>query len=460
MTSTVGSDRRDTSSGSVLATLLVVMAAALFLGGGGSRFALMNLAVQLVALTALSFHREAFGRFWRGAPLAMRIVAIASLLLPLAQIVPLPPGLWSALPGRDLVVRSFGLAAPGDDSLPPASFSVDAVRTLLALTALIVPVAVLAIGWIVRRDRLILAGWAVIAIAIAHFGLGIVQVLSNGESGLLYPQNPMPGVLFGFFANRNSTGLFLVGALILATLLPPVPGMGRSATLIRVAAMVLLVLGIALTRSRTAVVLAGLPLALGVLRYLVGSTRAKTGPARRNQWIALGIAAAVAAVVAGLLVLAPGRVGDTLERFESGGSDPRTYIWDDARYTVDRYWPAGSGMGTFDEVFQVDESLENMAQLRAGRAHGDYIEIAIEAGAAGLVLVAAWVLVLVWLAWRARHSHGRWIAWSGGAILATIALQSITDYPLRNLSMLGFAAFALLLLVRFGDGEPPREDRA
>lgn len=55
-----------------------------------------------------------------------------------------------------------------------------------------------------------------------------------------------------------------------------------------------------------------------------------------------------------------------------------------------------------------------------------------------------------WLCWRARTEPHRWIAWSGGTILAVVALQSITDYPLRNLSMLAVAGFALCLLGRFG----------
>jgi O-antigen ligase len=129
-------------------------------------------------------------------------------------------------------------------------------------------------------------------------------------------------------------------------------------------------------------------------------------------------------------------------------NDPRRYIWEDAAYAVDRYWPAGSGMGTFDEVFQIDESLENLTLRTAGRAHNDYIELAIEAGLAGLTMAALWFVACLVMAWQARRSQIAWAGWAGGAFLLAIALQSITDYPLRNQTILAFAGFALLLLAR------------
>jgi O-antigen ligase len=85
---------------------------------------------------------------------------------------------------------------------------------------------------------------------------------------------------------------------------------------------------------------------------------------------------------------------------------------------------------------------------RAGRAHNDYIELTIETGAAGLVLVALWLVLLGWLSWQVRHSSQRWAAWAASTFLLAIALQSITDYPLRNQAMLALAAYALLLLTR------------
>jgi len=153
----------------------------------------------------------------------------------------------------------------------------------------------------------------------------------------------------------------------------------------------------------------------------------------------------------GLVVAAPGRIGETLERFEAK-DDPRRFIWEDAVFSAQRYWPAGAGMGTFDEVFQVDESLENIALRTAGRAHNDYIELAIEAGVPGLMLAALWLVLCGWLTWQARRSPIVWAGWAGAGFCLAIALQSITDYPLRNQTILAFGGFALLLLARSAAG--------
>ncbi len=447
---------RSGDTGALWAIVAILFFAVAF-GGGGSRFAMPNLVVQLAALAALSFHRRAFFEFWVDAPLMLRLVVAFSIILPLVYIIPLPNGVWTALPGRELVIQSFELVDEGGW----ASTSVDPIRTLLALTALIAPLALLAIGWRASLEQLILAGWVVVALALCNLAIGIPQVLTNSEVGVLYPQNPMPGVLFGTFANRNSTGLFLAAALALAALLPAPRRLGQSAMALRVMICALLLVAVVLTRSRTAIVLALIPIGLVLLRqlsvWLALRSAADGGAGKARIWAAIVPLVAIPVVLAGVLALAPGRVGDMVDRFDSQ-EDARAYIWDDATYAAGRYWPIGSGTGTFDEVFHVDESLENLTLKRPGRAHNDYIELAIEAGVPGIALAVAWLLMVFWLSWRARKAHDRWIAWSGAVGLLLIALQSITDYPLRNLSLLTFAAFALLLLLRFG--QPPKAKQA
>jgi O-antigen ligase len=363
----------------------------------------------------------------------------ASILLPMLFLIPLPASLWNGLPGRELMVRSLELVGANDW----ATLSVDPIRTLLALTALITPLALLTIGWTATRDRLVTLGWIVIALGLANMAIGIPQVLSSGTTGLLYPENPMPGVMFGSFANRNSTGLMLVAAMALAALLPLPTRFARAELVIRASICALLLVAVILTRSRSALVLALVPLALACLRMLVAQ-------GMRRAWLALAPLALVALVAGALVTFAPGRVGDVMDRFNDDDVNARAYIWEDASYAAARYWPVGAGTGVFDEVFQIDESLENMTLRRAGRAHNDYLEVAIEAGLPGLALVAGWLLLVGWLSWRARTGRDRWVAWSGAAILLVIALQSITDYPLRNQTLLAVGGYALLILARFG----------
>jgi O-antigen ligase len=424
----------------LLAALILV---AFIFGGGGIGSGLANLAVQLTALAVLAWRWDAALQFWRGSPMALRLLIIATVGLPLLQTIPLPEPIWSALPGRALVSDAVNLAGGSDWR----TFSVSPLRTMLAMTTLVTPLAVLFAGWALPRERLIDCGWAIVALGLVTVLLGAVQLSSGTEAGTLYGSRAPGKILLGTFANRNSTGLFLTFTLALAALLP-VPRPHPAILPARLAVCALLLLAVVVTQSRTSLVLAILPVLLGMLRAI--STLSRThqrGTAARTSMIAIGALALLGTAAGAVLVTAPSRIGATLERFEAK-DDPRRFIWDDATYSAQRYWPLGAGTGTFDELYQVDESLENLTERRAGRVHNDYIELTIESGAPGLVLAALWLVLIGWLSWRVRISSQRWSAWAGSAFLLAIALQSITDYPLRNQTMLAFAAFALLLLAR------------
>lgn len=441
---------RPTAARSAFWLLTVLLLVAFLAGGGGIGYPRANLMVQLAALAVLASRHDGFVRFWRESPLPLRSLIAASVALPLLQIVPLPESLWSTLPGRELVARS--LEQIGRTGWMP--FSLDPRRTLLALTALVTPLAVLFAGWTLPRERLIDLGWLVVALGIVTVLLGTAQLGAASDSSTLFGSRKPGQILLGTFANRNSTGLFLTFALGLAALLPP-PRPHPAVLPARLAACIMLLVAIALTQSRTALVLAALPVMLGIARGIGSKVRGEQRAFSRNVVIGISAIALTGVGFGALAVAAPGRISATLERFEAR-DDPRRFIWDDAVFSAGRYWPLGAGVGTFDEIYQVDESLENLTMRRAGRAHNDYIELTIESGTPGLALAALWLALIGWLSWRARASSQRWVAWSGSAFLLAIALQSITDYPLRNQTILAFAALALLLLTRVATDKPRR----
>lgn len=427
--------------------LCVLLAIAFAFGGGGSVYGLANLVVQLTALTVLALRGGAAKRFWRESPVLLRIAIVLTLLLPLVQIVPLPETVWPALPGHDLVARSFEAAGTSGWM----TWSVDPLRTALALSALITPLAVVMAGWTLPHRHLLTLGWLVVALGLVTTLMGLVQLNPAGDNFALYPAREPGAFLVGTFANRNSTALLLGFCLTLACLLPA-PRPHPAVPWVRLAVASLLLVAIVLTKSRTGLALAVIPLGLAALRawtWLLQRRSDGFGLRRGPQpmLLALGALALGATVIGGLVIAAPGRINATLERFEAK-DDPRRFIWEDAIFAATRYWPAGAGMGAFDEVFQIDESLENVTLRTAGRAHNDFLELAIEAGLPGLALAAFWVAVCFVMAWQSRRSPIAWAGWAGGAFLLTIALQSITDYPLRNQTILAVAGFALLLLAR------------
>lgn len=421
-----------------LSALLIVAA---ILGGGGVAYGLSNLVVQLVALSLLALNYPAVRDFFREGPVFLVALTVLSLAVPLLQILPLPPSAWTALPGREVVAES--LTASGGAGW--FAMSVDSARTFVAFVGLLAPFAIVVLGWRCPDNGLARAVLVVIGLGLLNVVLGSVQILGGG-AGILYVENEMPGVLFGFFANRNSTAIFLVCCLILMATLPPSRLLSLSG-LAKFSTALLLGVGVVLTQSRTGLVLLAIPLALGAVHFAsLRFAAAKPGADRQPVGRMLLIAGlALVAIASFATMMGNTRLDGVLARFENT-EDQRTLIWDDAQVTARRYWPVGAGMATFDEVFQADESLENISPRRAGRAHNDYLELAIEAGVIGLALLAGWVLWIMIAGVRAMSSAQRWPALSGAGILLAIGLQSVLDYPLRNQTMLCLAALAIALL--------------
>ena len=206
---------------------------------------------MLFALVLLAIHAALVARFVREAPLGLRLLVLATLSLPLLQMVPLPPGLWQSLPGRAPVLASHRVAGFGDSLWFP--LSVDRARTLVASTGLIAPATIVLLGSMLgSRDTYRLA-WTLLIGALVAMAWGVVQLQTGNTFGLLYPVNARPEVLYATFANRNSTGLLLVIGTVLAVALARP---AKPASLIGCAVLaVLLAIGVIITKSRSSMVL-------------------------------------------------------------------------------------------------------------------------------------------------------------------------------------------------------------
>lgn len=433
--------RRLLSSPTAHLQLLLVIA--MVLGGGGAAYGLRNLGVQLAALFILAFHAPLVLRFFRQAPRSLVALVALSLIFPLVQIVPLPPNVWQALPGREPIVESLAIA--GLDTAAWFPISTSPVRTLVALCGTFAPATIVIIGTCLPREDKLLLLQTLIATALAAFLWGAIQLSGANSWGLLFDERKEPGVLYATFANRNSTALFFVIALCALAGMPRPRNMAWLVGM--VSAGVLLFVGTILTQSRSGMTLLVLPTGLLALRLAITLLRggAQTGGQHRRWWWLGGAGAAVLGLAVIASAMTGGRAADSFARFSDMTTD-RPEMWEDGIYAAGQYWPVGSGMGTFDDVFQIHESLEYVSPLRAGRAHNDYIELAIECGVFGLALAAAWLIWIAWNALKAGEASTRWLRLGAGAGLLAIALQALLDYPLRNQTLLCAAAVLVVVL--------------
>lgn len=433
--------------------LAALFAVAIALGGGGVGAGMANLVVQLAAILVMALHPRAFTHFFLRRPNGLTALVALSVLLVLVQLVPLPSVLWSALPGRDLVSASFARA--GIDGASWFPLSLDRGRTLTSLMGTLLPVTVIVIGSVLPRERL---NWLAGVVALQGVGAmiyGVMALLAPQDGVLNAAITPTVRRMGATFADWNAAALFFNSCLLmLIGVLQPRTKAPSNLTwlMLRAASAILLLVGIFLTQSRSGVALLAVPLALLVLlilrRQRPQGQGAEENVRPRRIFQPMLVLFVLAGMAIGLMAVSSStRLSATFDRFATADDGKRAEMREDALTTAKHYWPIGAGMGSFDEVFQVDESLEYLSPHIAGRAHMDYYELAIEAGAPGLLLLACWVAWCFAATWQA-YRQADLLALAGTCIIACCALQSIVSFPMRSQTILAVAAFAIVLLVR------------
>ena len=191
-------------------TSFVVVLAMLFGAGGTQGWS--DAVVQLAALPLLAWALfkltpSQLGRGGRGAI----ILLCAILALPVLQLIPLPPSLWSSLPGR----REFASAYEAVGmALPWLPISLNPSATQLGLLSLLPATAIfLAILSLEQRQRRILIVLMFI-VAFASVVLDLQQTWEGPDSPLrFYTGNTERFRAVGFFANSNHNAAFLYSAV-------------------------------------------------------------------------------------------------------------------------------------------------------------------------------------------------------------------------------------------------------
>lgn len=428
--------------------LLLITAAML---GGSNRGAAGDLYIHLSAVLLLAVLAASAPLRWPQAGIARAVAGLwlMALALPLLQWLPLPPALWTALPGRAEVAQ--GLTSAGVTlgwrplNLMPEGSPSAWLHLSIGLAAYLGAGAVLS-----RRGGAGRLLGLILVLAVISVVLGLAQVFDGPGSALRFHTLGQTANGTGFFANRNHQAVWLAAcfapvAVWTITWLRNERATGPSRALGLTAGIGLgavLLLGVALTQSRAGVVLGMLAL-LGSLLLVLWARR---GGGRDGgiRWI--GVSGAI-----GLLLALQFGLYGLLQRFDT---DPL----DDARYTLAgvaaqvarHYSPTGSGLGSFVSAYAGFEQRETTYPAFVNHAHNEYVEVWLEAGWPGLALLAGGVLVWAWLGirvWRGRADgpdrHTAALAVAAWLGLTLLLLHSLVDYPLRTPALMVFAGVLL-----------------
>jgi len=431
--------------------------------GGGTRggflsdtilelFAIPAFLVSLSLLVASPWSERKHRAEWA------LIFCLAIVILPLIQLVPLPPWLWTKLPHREEMVAIFGLLGR---ELPWLPISVSPSSTWLSVLSLLPPFAIfLGVIQLSYRDR---RSMSLIFLGVGILGavVGLIQVAQGPSSPLRFFSFTSNVEAVGFFANRNHFAALMYTILLFgaawATEVAFTAGSWKDRKNLETASiavltasflgLVILIAAEALTRSR-----AGLALmifaAFGAFALPMTDRRMSSGLPMVKLLFGSAILAIVLVVQFGLYRIFDRFAVDPME-------DARIPFARNTITAAKAYMPFGSGVGTFVSVYPTFEPAQDtIADTYANHAHNDLLEIWLEGGVISIILAAAF---MTWLVLRSTNIWWRpptniraidlLLARAATMVIPLIIVHSVVDYPLRTGAMMAVFAFSCALLV-------------
>ena len=425
--------------------------ASIVLLGGSSRHDLMQvIAMRPVAILCVFFALAFVSRGSLREHLTFAILLFGFILWTFVQLVPLPPGLWHGLPGREAII-ALDKELLGQSPWRPISLS--PTTGWSAFASLAVPAAALLFAVVLRLEVKVLLG-LVALLGLLNLVFAFLQIANGGADALQFYRVSNRGAATGLFANENHMGVFLaLTLLVVAKLLISAIKM-RSRPIVVAGygfALPAVFLAILMNGSRAGVAL-GILAALGVLlMFWFSAARKPTAPRseanRQKKAKSSGFLGRLSLRSVGFSSLALVFVGlfaafVTLERIpgiESGiNQDPLSDLrWQLIAPLSDMaatHWLFGTGMGSFAFVYFQFEPVEMARPVYVNQAHNDWFQFVIEGGLPAVLLfialaiyVAKRILKLVRLKGFTSEAVVFWLF-----VLSIIAAASAVDYPLRT----------------------------
>lgn len=420
---------KNLSAGRLVSIVALAFLAAVFVAGGASRAdAEGQVVVRFAALLGMIvFVLFAPKPDYSGLRTTLWLFA-ASVVLVALQLVPLPPSIWANLPGRELLLEA-ALAAGEPQPWRPLSISPDG--TVNALFSLTIPgFFLMLMGAISSEERARFLTPVLAAVAVSAV-IGLVQF-----SGLQYNHpfvNDQPDEVSAIFANRNHYALFLaIGCLLAPAWAVQGSSMNYVRMLVSVGMLVLFSLMVLATGSRAGIIATVMALPLG-FAAVWRNLRAQVKHAPRVVSIGAvvgGIAVFAAAVGASFAMGRAAAIERLILADESEGI--RAQALPTIISMIQAYFPAGTGFGTFDPAYRIAEPAENLSTQYLNQAHNDFMQVALDGGLLGALLLATSLCWLAWrgvVVWRKGHKpHAR----LGFSMLFIVAIASLVDYPART----------------------------
>jgi O-antigen ligase len=288
--------------------------------------------------------------------------------------------------------------------------------------------------------------------------LGLAQVTGGSGGPLRLYAITNKDAAVGLFANRNHQALLLVMGLPIMAIWSRMVQFDKryeaAPKWIALGVAIFLIPLILVTGSRGGLLLLGVavPAALLLLRgkRTVGhEERIYSRFDGLFKWLPL---VAIVIVLTLAVILARTTALDRLTA-TTLAEEQRNQIFPYLVEAATSFFPFGSGFGSFDSVYRAFEPVVLLNQSYMNQAHNDVLQLIIEGGLPGVILLLAG---LWWYGKRAiAHWRGTGVVSTtqllgrlGSVLVALILLSSFVDYPLRTPIMAVILAIAMLWMAQ------------
>lgn len=449
--------------------LLAFFLGLVFLMGGASRVdaaslvALRPISVLICAAALFTFRRE----HWQGRGWLLALMATI-FALSLSHVIPLPPAVWQAFPGRAEVAELDRLAGLGDIWRP---LSLTPMNGWHAFASLFAPLAVILLGLQLRRNESHLLLIILIGLGVLSGLLGLLQVIGDPNGPLYLYRITNNGSAVGFFANRNHAALMLAMLFPMLAIFASNPEgtvdaqQGRRLLAISLGVVLLPLILVSGSRAGLILTLIGLLSIPALYRRPADGRQVRRG-GKRFQIKPLPLFGGLAVLALAMLTIVFSRA-QSIERLmnRDGAEDARMDFWKTSIELFWKYFPMGSGSGSFANAYQVIEPNRMLGHFFVNRAHNDWLEVAVTFGLPAVLLMAIYVFAFFRVTlsiWRRQPATSRTtqVARLGSVMVAMLALASVPDYPVRIPIMMCVAAVAGLWLAGGGAAGDRAKDAA
>ena len=439
--------------------LLVAFLIVLWIAGGASRADAIGQVVVRSAAFVCLIAMILFGDRPRFSVVrSVWLLLGGALALGLLQLVPLPPSIWQGLPGRTLFIEA---AAASGQAQPWRPWSIVPGATVNAVASLVVPIVVLLLVSALRPEEYQRLPALLLGFVVMSTLFGLLQFSGAGVNNIFV--NDTPGVMSGTLANRNHFALLLaLGCLLVPIWVFRKEQNGRWRGAAGLGLLLLFALAILGTGSRAGMALGGLALMISVALGWKGLRRELRHAPR---WVLPALVTSIALLFVSMVLIsvAADRAVAIQRSFAIDvEQDMRSRALPTVVEMVCTYFPFGSGLGGFDPMFRIAEPFALLKPTYFNHAHNDLLEILLDAGVPGLLLLLAGLAWWGWAsikAWRAGGERDQVTARLGGAMLLLVIIASAFDYPARTPIIMAWGTIAAAWLAGAGRAGLPRSNR-